>query len=120
MINLLFEVFKDMLPFLILLGYTIIAFTLIYVSIDQSVDKNDFKEGLKVSFLIILNSYDAVDFSSLEWGIFVLASLIQPIIMLNVLISIMGDTFDRVQEGFEVADNLELTEMILEVETLMF
>ena len=32
----------------------------------------------------------------------------------------MGDTYDRVQEGIQVADYLELTEMIIECEELMF
>jgi len=39
--------------------------------------------------------------------------------MLNLLISIMGNTYDRVQDGQEIADRKELCEMIIEAETML-
>jgi hypothetical protein len=41
-------------------------------------------------------------------------------VMLNLIIAIMGDTYDRVQAGMEVADAKELTLLIIEIESIMF
>lgn len=67
-----------------------------------------------------MGDFDTTDYDWAQWTIFILASAINPIIMLNLLIAIMSDTYDKVQESVEVADNKELSEMILEVETMMF
>lgn len=40
--------------------------------------------------------------------------------MLNLLISLMSDTYARVNEGIVVADSKELTEMITDCELLLF
>lgn len=40
--------------------------------------------------------------------------------MLNLLISIIGDTYDRVQSDSVAADAKELLDMIIEVEGMMF
>ncbi|CAG9316750.1 unnamed protein product [Blepharisma stoltei] len=119
MINLLFEVLKDMISFLLILFYSVLSFCFIFIAIDSSSDHSNFAHYIEFSYLVILNSFDSSTFSSLEWVIFIIASIIEPIILLNVLISIMGNTYERVQEGFEVADNYELTDMILEVENLL-
>jgi len=55
----------------------------------------------------------------LGWSLFVIVSIINPVIMLNLLISIMGDTYGRVKESRIVADSRQLAGMILEVEGVM-
>lgn len=40
--------------------------------------------------------------------------------MLNLLISIMADTYGKVQETNDIANFQELTEMVIEIEKLMF
>ena len=40
--------------------------------------------------------------------------------MLNLLISIIGDTYDKVQEGQVVANTRELLYMVREIESLMY
>ena len=40
--------------------------------------------------------------------------------MLNLLISIMGDTYSRVKDERDIANMIELTEMIIEGEYLLF
>ena len=50
---------------------------------------------------------------------FIFASIFMPLIMLNLLISIMGNTFGRVSDSMELADGAELNSLILEQETLM-
>lgn len=120
MITLLKEVFKDMLSFLALLYYSTISFAFIFMIMDSSDSRSGFTSYIAQSYLIDLGDYASDEFSVSQSVIFFLASMINPIIMMNLLISIIGDTHDRVQEGLEVADNKELAEMILEMETLLF
>lgn len=70
--------------------------------------------------MIIIGNWDnpeTVNFYSL---ILLLATLLNPIISLNLLISILSNTFSQVQESQVVADSQELMTMIVEAETLMF
>jgi hypothetical protein len=43
-----------------------------------------------------------------------------PLIMLNLLIAIMSDTYERVTTGMVEADGKELNALIIEQETTMF
>ena len=49
-----------------------------------------------------------------------LASVINVIIILNVLISILGDSYHRFQAEAIVVSSMEMTELIIEIETMMF
>ena len=56
----------------------------------------------------------------MDWIFFILATLINPIIMLNLLIALMSDTYEKVQSTNIIADRKELLTMILEIENLAF
>lgn len=43
-----------------------------------------------------------------------------PLIMLNLLIAIMSDTYERVSNGMVEADGKELNSLILEQENMLF
>ncbi|OMJ91045.1 hypothetical protein SteCoe_6513 [Stentor coeruleus] len=80
----------------------------------------DFFPSLTNSWLIILGNWDNPndpDFFSL---IMFFATLLNPIISLNLLIAILSDTYERVSEDEVIADGQELAGMIIEIETLMF
>jgi hypothetical protein len=51
--------------------------------------------------------------------IFVLQIITNIVVMLNLLISIIGDSFDQVQENFMATDYQEKCGLILEVEELI-
>ena len=51
--------------------------------------------------------------------LFIVASIFMPLIMLNLLIAIMSDTFARVNSTMVEADGKELNDLILEQENLM-
>ena len=40
--------------------------------------------------------FEIDDYSTFEWVFFIMACILMPILLLNMLIAIMGDTFDRV------------------------
>jgi hypothetical protein len=64
--------------------------------------------------------HNASGFQPISLIIFTITSIINTIVMMNLLISIIGDTFDRVQQGIAVADLKQLGFMIYEIESLMF
>lgn len=57
-----------------------------------------------------------MEFNRLEWFIFIIAVLFVPLIMLNMLIAIMGDTYDRVKEESLKRDKHEITYLLYEYE----
>jgi len=65
--------------------------------------------------------YDGFEFSefqNLYWGIFSISTILLTITMLNLLIAIMGDTFDRVQEVAQEAQSKEICSFIEEYDFL--
>jgi len=57
-------------------------------------------------------NYD--DYTTPLWVMFIIATVFMPLIMLNLLIAIMGDTFERVNSVMIEADGRELNSLILE------
>ena len=129
MINLLSEVIKDIKSFLILLTYSTYSFALIYFIMVNNImryrdpenyEPGTFSEYMQNAYLLNLGNFSTDNYEAFEWMIFFFASVINPLIMLNLLISIMGDTFGRVKEEQAIADMKELTEMVVEGEYILF
>lgn len=117
MVRLLSEVISDMQVFFIILTYSTMAFTFIlYLNNTDT----SFTEYLTIAYRLNLSDFETNYNQSFDWIIFFFATVINPLIMLNLLVSIMANTYKRVKEGNDIANFQELTEMILEVEKLMF
>lgn len=121
---LILEVISDMSSFMILTFYSIIGLSLmLFCSSDV---KNDmFYSYFGFTFMTTIGEYEsfghsASGFQPISLIIFTITSIINTIVMMNLLISIIGDTFDRVQQGIAVADLKQLGFMIYEIESLMF
>jgi len=117
MVNLISEVIKDMTTFLILLAYSTISFAFIFLVLDSN--NPEFIDYLKISYRFDVGDFDTTDMNSMQWICFFLVSMINMIVMLNLLIAIMGDTFGKVQENYLIADTHELLDMIIEIETML-
>jgi hypothetical protein len=74
-------------------------------------------EPFKITFSI--SNYDANEFGVKYLGLF-FASIINVIIMLNVLISILGDSYDQFQTERLIIDIKSRTEQVLEIEKMLF
>jgi WD40 repeat protein len=118
MINLLAEVLNDIKSFLLILLYSTVSFSFIFY-----VTKKDdgYNHYLNVLYDISLGGipYDYNE-KAFEFILLTVAVIINPIVMLNLLISIIGDTFDRVQSRTVIADMKELSQIIIEIEQLLF
>ncbi|OMJ86984.1 hypothetical protein SteCoe_11381 [Stentor coeruleus] len=123
MVSLLGEVIKDIIAFAVVVFYSILSFAFIKMSYPGTSDSNDTSKGLGI--LIIDSYFEAIGGgeSTSEGFTLVLVivnSIFNVIIMMNLLISILGTTYGRVNDEAEVADLVELTEMIIEAESLYY
>ena len=116
-INLLFAIIQDMSSFFIIFFYSIVGFGLVFYTLSSSTDYFYF---LTSTYILNFGNFDTNNYDKLEWIFFLLVTVLNPIIMLNLLISIMSDTYSRVKHDFETADLLGLCYLIKEVELLLF
>lgn len=120
LINLIKEVIMDISYFLIVLFYSVISFSLItYVLHGVPNGNTDYFDSLTLAYQANIGDYDSENFGMYYWIFFFSYTVINPIIMLNLIINLMGSTFERVQSDKMIADSLELVEMIIEGETLL-
>lgn len=115
-IRMLKEIVLDIVPFLTFLVVCVAMFSNTFLIFDQSrrlqgrYDERIIEEVFGIpwidafvrSYLVGLGEFGMENFSgeggSLIWIFFLLATFITQLLFMNLLIAIMGDTFDRVQE----------------------
>ena len=90
---MLIEVMKDLQAFLILLIYSCIAYSFVFFTLR---DEKSLSKALSSAFLLTLGSFDFSDFSIMIWIMFLMGTLINLVVMMNLLIAVISDTFERV------------------------
>ena len=73
-----------------------------------------FEEAIKHNYRLMFGDFETDGYSQAGWVLFIFASVLIPLIMLNMLVAIMSDTYARVMADILPSDFLELNEMILE------
>ena len=119
LINLLFEVFIDIPSFLLIYFYTILAFSFMFFAMNTD-PTQDYYQNMCSTYSISLGNAAVTETDQIVWIFYVLITLFNFIIMLNLLISILSDTYGRVKDGQIIADSLELASMVMEVEMMLF
>lgn len=125
-IRMIIEMFKDMATFLSMLILGILSFANAFYILDRA--KNDQGEAANISGKNFIDSviyiyrtglgdfatddYNASKYSMILWTLFLLCTVFIQILLLNLLIAIMGDTFERVQEMKEQAQLREICALI--------
>ena len=74
--------------------------------------------ALAFSYNITLGEFDNGDFSAVEWGFFAVASITNIIVILNLLISILGEAFGKVRETTHEKDLRMQLDLLLEYERM--
>jgi WD40 repeat protein len=118
--RLIIRAFSDSSSFLFIFFYSTFAFGVIYFVSQEGVEKDIFKLWSSPYQLNMGEISDANKENPATYIYFMMASVINVIIMLNLLISILGDSFDSFQMDAMQIDFLEQAELILEIESLMF
>lgn len=125
------EVTKDMIPFsyftvmaLVMVGTTMYHLGTTVTEEVEGEFKRVEEEPIYMSvlnvYLIIFGEYSLDDYKPAQWVVFIFATLLLSLIMLNLLIAIMSDTFERVMAEIEQSDGLELNDLILDAESIQF
>ena len=100
-----------MISFTLLLFLSIVGFAITF-NIIQSVESNE--ESLKVNlgmyYRLIYGDFSLLgeDSDHALWFIFIFSSFFITLIMMNLLIAIMSDTYDRVMNDITSTDGWEL------------
>lgn len=116
--TLIIRSFYDVMPFLLIFFYSTLFFgTLSWTSSHSR--ENAFIDLWKKSFELNMGGFDNPSEMNFQYLTFILACVINVIVILNLLISILGDSYEHFQsQAIELA-NLEMLDVVLELETLM-
>jgi len=120
MVRMLTEILHDMIPFVIVLAFSVLAFTLMFQVLSGLSEDKTFSEALIHSYLLLFGAFDYGTYSDAEWLCFYVATIVNPLMMFNLLVAIMGETYGRVQEDMVVADIQSMVAMIIEYEAILF
>ena len=110
-------VLLETMPFFVILAYTVFSFGILF-SILQKKTEEGIWMALAFSYNITLGEFDNGDFSAVEWGFFAVASITNIIVILNLLISILGEAFGKVRETTHEKDLRMQLDLLLEYERM--
>lgn len=108
LIDMISKVVYDMGAFLIVLLVALMAFADALNNLSQANILDDqfvssYIDSILYTYRLILGDFDTSEFGNvsiaLVWIVFILCTIFNMIIMLNLLISIISDTFARVKEN---------------------
>jgi hypothetical protein len=121
-INLLEEVFLDIYGFMAILVYSVLAYLFLSIQMnkDDSNGSTDFDTNYGYTLSLLFGDLATSPSDWVEWAIATIFLVLNPIIMFNLLISILGDTYGRVQSNSDIADAKELIELVIEVSDMMY
>ena len=74
----------------------------------------DFIESWQLAYRLSYGDFEEDYLGGTEWTLFFVATLSLSLVMLNLIIAIMGDSYDRIMEGLVIEDEKERLRLILE------
>jgi hypothetical protein len=102
LIKLIVEVAKDMIPFMIVLIIAVLGFSITFLVLN---DDHDMVSSLKYNYRVMYGDFDTDAYPQAgNWILFIIASTLLPLVMLNMLIAIMSDTYARVMADIVPSD----------------
>lgn len=116
-VRMIIETARSTSSFLLILLYTTFAFCVLYSASDET--EQSFEASWLESFELDMGGFDTTEYVSLKKACFHLASIINCILMLNLLIAILGDAFERFLQRANEANLTEMLDLIIELEYLM-
>mmetsp|Transcript_61811 Transcript_61811/g.70911 ORF Transcript_61811/g.70911 Transcript_61811/m.70911 type:complete len:256 (+) Transcript_61811:3281-4048(+) len=126
LINMIQQVLRDMMAFLLIIIVATLSFAGAFFMLQPYQDGTGLTGDssainiLYGTYLILLGSTEFPLSFLGDWTrlLFVLSTFFYLIVMLNLLISVIGDTFDKVQGQAEQARNVEILTLIVEYQQL--
>lgn len=117
--RLVFTAIFDAFPFIIIFIYSTLAVGFLHYIANPSTSVNLFYMVWQAPYQLNINELsDKV--MPLDYAYFIIASLLNVIVMLNLLIAVLGDSFDKHKNEAIEIQSAEMLDGILEMEYLMF
>ncbi|OMJ91413.1 hypothetical protein SteCoe_6103 [Stentor coeruleus] len=119
-VRLIIRAIIEVIPFILIFFYTTLFFGSLYWTSGGEFRSDSFYGLWQVPFELNMGNFNNETSPNLSFLSFMFGSVINVIIILNLLISILGDSYDKFQsEAIEIGAQ-EMTELIIEIETMMF
>lgn len=119
-VRLIIRAIIEVIPFILIFFYTTLFFGSLYWASGGEFRTDSFYGLWQVPFELNMGNFSNETSPNLSFLSFMFGSVINVIIILNLLISILGDSYDKFQsEAIEIGAQ-EMTELIIEIETMMF
>jgi len=116
-VRLVLMALSDSVAFLIIFLYSTLAFGILYASLNSGISLSDV---WIMAYELNMGNFDNNGFSLIQYSCFTLASLVNVVMMLNLLVSTLGDTFDRFQMIADELNSKEMLQLVVEFESIMF
>ena len=104
---MIIEVLKDMKSFFLIILFILFGFGFIFFRLESEEHDITFEDALLSMYEMMLGSFDITNYTQLEIVFFIIITLFMMVVLLNLLISIIGETYGRVQEASVLTDSLE-------------
>eukprot|EP00350_Pseudokeronopsis_sp_OXSARD2_P009067 CAMPEP_0170551974 /NCGR_PEP_ID=MMETSP0211-20121228/9954_1 /TAXON_ID=311385 /ORGANISM="Pseudokeronopsis sp., Strain OXSARD2" /LENGTH=198 /DNA_ID=CAMNT_0010859465 /DNA_START=3153 /DNA_END=3745 /DNA_ORIENTATION=+ len=108
-----------MIAFMIVLAAALVGFSITFTAIKVD-DLDNTALSLAHCYDMMYGNFATDNYNTAGWIIFIIASILMTLIMLNMLIAIMSDTYARVMSEIVPSDYYELNSLILEQEEILF
>lgn len=114
-IKALTNILKDLRSFMMVLGFLIAGFTLIYQIFDSEAD---FTDNLFATYILLYATFDNDDFGAFQMIYFAILLFLLNLVLLNMVIALMGDSFAKTQDSIHFQEAKAKVSMIREAITM--
>lgn len=117
LIKMILEIIMDMISFMVVISVSIFVLTLLmYQSRALAQGDITFPEALLQMYALAIGTWDYSNYSGFtNIFFFVIATILQPLLLLNMLIALMNDSYSRVQGERTAYDAREKVIMMYEI-----
>ena len=116
-VYLTLSVITEMYSFLIIMAYSVFAFG---ICSSVLVEDTSLTTSWTNAFRLVLGDFESGNFSLVEWLVFMCAAIVNVIIMLNLLVSILGDAYEKTRISLHEHDLYMMLVPLLEYEYLSY
>ena len=116
LIEIIATIIKDMTAFIIILGFIFVGFSLIFKVFDT---EESYQIEISHSHNLLYGPVDASSFTTSQIVVVSVVLLLLNLMLLNMLISIIGDSYGKVQEKSVIISALIKLDVILETITFI-
>jgi hypothetical protein len=116
---MMFDVVADLGTFILILVLVIFAYAQITISISDTVDTSTIDALMRQAYVLAYGDFGSFDeFSITKFMVFVVSTFIVPLVMMNLLIALISDSYATIQANQVSTNTRSLAEMLLEMEQI--